>query len=174
MSILRTAFLLSVTVFMPCLSWSQQDQQPVQLSPEVAKILRQQEQTLNDALADAHNHPGPTFSAEQCRSDTQKWTAESGDAHDPRNLIRSTSVMVNGQYRAMPVVTANLPFTDLLSRIYEMAVCERTDAAFETQFGTYTLMGRLYTEQKMDRYVGFIMNHSMYNQFLKEDGEKNK
>jgi hypothetical protein len=99
MSILRRAFILSVTVFLPCLSWSQQDQQqPVQLSPEVVKVLQQQEKWLMDSIAESNKHPGPTFDSAQCRADTQKWTTDTSDFQDPRNLGIATGVMVNGDH----------------------------------------------------------------------------
>jgi hypothetical protein len=88
--------------------------------------------------------------------------------------LTGTGVMVNGQFRIKSTVTAHVPFHGLLERGYEMAVCERTDADFDRQFNTYTLMLKLYDEEESGRYVGYILNHNLYDQFLKEDAETYK
>jgi hypothetical protein len=67
----------------------------------------------------------------KCRADAQRWTADPFDYADPKNLSGSRAIMVNGQFRLIPITTAHVTIRGLLERVREMDACTRQDADFE-------------------------------------------
>lgn len=151
----------------------QESLSPIQLTPEQVKVLREQEKQFQQSI-NQQNTKSITYSVLQCRADTQRWTSDPFDRSDERNLSVNTGVLVNGQMRSMAPLTAHVDFRILLERIHEMSVCQEVDAEFQKQFNTYALIGKLYEEEKSFRYLKFLLDHSLYDQFLKEDAVANK
>jgi hypothetical protein len=147
---------------------------PDKLSPEQIKALRKQEQHMVDAIKQSKEQPSPKFGDLQCRADAQKWTSDPFDKNGARNLSINTSIMVNGQFRAIPGITPHATIKDLMSRAYEMALCIGEDAEFEKKYGTYSSLLNAYDEQKSFRYLYFITKHNLLAELYKEDVEENK
>jgi hypothetical protein len=143
-----------------------QDKPAPQLSPEQVKTLKDQEKALQTLLADSNKKKLPTFTVQQCRSDTQEWTYK-----EPTGGV---IVVVNGQSRMMPPGTPHTPIPKLLDRIYEMTVCETVDSEFEKQFHTYTQMRELYERERESRYTQFLLKHGLFDQFISEDAKENE
>src|SRR5580700_8120833 len=156
MSILRAVLPLVFVLFAP-FAVCQQEPMPDKLSPEVVKLLREQEQKMKDDAEEAEKHPEPKFGYLQCRADAQKWTADPFDTKDGRNLFVNTAIMVNGQFRSIPRITPHVTVNGLMERTYEMAVCADKDAEFEKQFATYSSLAKAYSEERCSRYTLFLL-----------------
>ncbi len=169
-SALSTVILLSL---LPSLE-AQQDSQ-TKLNPEAVKTLQNNEKRMTQMVEDSKKNPGPTFSAEDCRRDTQSWTSDPAEMWAGKNLLGGTLIIANGQSRLLPSpLTPRLPMPKLLDRIHEMTVCQTTDADFQRQFSTYSTIHRIYNEEEQFRYMKFLMDHGLFDQFIKEDAEANK
>jgi len=164
------AFCLLTASFAVC----QQEPMPDKLSPEMIKHLRDQEQRMKDEVEDNKKHPEPKVGYLKCRADTQKWTADPFDDKDARNLSVNTVIMVNGQFRSIPLITPHVTVRGLLERAYEMEVCTAEDAEFEKQFTTYSAMAKAYREEHCSRQGLFLIKHHLDEQFVKEDADENK
>jgi hypothetical protein len=165
---------LFVCVLFAPFAVSQQEPMPDKLSPDMVKLLRDQEQKMKDAVEEAKKHPESKFGSLQCRADAQKWTSDPFDTKDGRNLFVNTAIMVNGQLRSIPTITPHVTVTGLMERTYEMAVCAEEDAEFEKQFATYSSLAKAYSEERCSRYTLFLLKHHLDEQFHKEDVEENK
>ncbi|MCU1249000.1 MAG: hypothetical protein JWQ49_2029 [Edaphobacter sp.] len=174
MSYLRATAFSAFVLLLPLCGICQQEPMPEKLSPEAVKALQAQEKQLMDSIAESNKHPGPKFTDLQCRADAQKWTSDPFDGKDARNLSINTAIMVNGQFRSMSHIAPHVTVEGLIDRAYEMIVCIESDAAFEKQFATYSLMAKLYSEERNLRYLMFILRHNLNDQFLKEDAKENK
>ena len=171
MSILRAAQFF-VCLLTPGLALCQQA--PASPTPEAVKAVREQEKQLRDSMDESNKHPGPRIRDLQCRADTQNWTLDPFDKSDPAALLGGVGLQVNGQFRLMPELTPNVTVSVLIDRAYEMSVCIHEDADFEKQFGTYSLMFKRYEEERIFRYMYFLMRHNLQDQFNREDVERNK
>jgi hypothetical protein len=157
-----------VTSTLMCgVSLSQSTSTP-KLSPEAVKVLQESEKSFERMIEQPNKKPLPTFSIQQCRSDAQAWT------EGTQVVTVGHVILVNGQSRMMPIVTSHTPIPKLLDRIYEMTVCERADADFQSQFRTYATMRELYENEHHVRYVKFIVEHNLFERFLQEDAAANK
>jgi len=148
--------LSTVMLFSPLLSLEVQQDSQAKLSPDMAKALQNNEKRMTQMVEDSKKNPGPTFSAEDCRRDTQSWTSDPAEAWAGKNLLGGTLILVNGQSRLLPSpLTPHLPLPKLLDRIYEMTMCQTIDADFQKQFSTYATIHRIYTEEEHFRYMKF-------------------
>lgn len=126
-----------------------------------------------DTIAANKAHPAPTYTALQCRADTQAWTTDGSDKASM--IFGATGILVNGQARWIPTgATPHLPMKALMERIYEMVVCQTSDAAFQKEFNTYTRLESNYEDERTFRYMAFIQNHNLMDQFVTEDETVNK
>jgi len=168
----KLCFIAIAAAVLGCLADAQETRPPIKLTPEQVKVLQAQEKQFEDSLNRA-NDGTKSYSALECRADAQRWTADPFDKSDERNLSINTAVMVNGQIRSMPHITAHVNFLQLSERVHEMSMCEEVDAEFQKQFNTYKVMADLYEDERSFRYFKFLMDHSLYSQFLKEDATAN-
>jgi len=149
-------------------------QEPPRLGPEAAKALQEQERSLEQMTLSSKKENAETFSVEQCRDDTQAWTLGGFSSKGKLEATGGYVVVVNGQSRLMPFPTSHTTIPQLLDRIHEMTVCERVDADFEKQFGTYSTMREEYQSEHEFRYLNFLIRHNLFQQFLQEDAADNK
>jgi hypothetical protein len=173
MHLIKTA-LLSAIMIIPTICFCQQEPMPEKISPEALKLIREQEQRIKDSIEESKKNPRSKFGMFQCRADAQNWTTDPLDSKDARSLSVNTGILVNGQFRSVPPITRHVTVSVLQQRVYEMTVCEREDAEFEKQFGTYSAMSKAYSEEVCFRYMYFLTTHKLDEQFIKEDAEANK
>jgi len=116
----------------------------------------------------------PKFGYFQCRADAQKWTYDPFDKSLDAKYLTGDAIMVNGQFRVLPHLSYGVTSAVLIQRIYESDVCTREDAEFEKQFVTYSRLMQSYRDERTFRYMHFLMNHHLLDQFTKEDTEEFK
>jgi hypothetical protein len=109
------------------------------------------------------------FGPFKCRADAQEWTLT--DFSDKQKAIgmSATGVLVNGQLRLLPDISSGVIVHELEDRATEMEICEQEDADFQKQFNTYVLIERLYREETKSRYVKFLLDHHLLEQFTLKD-----
>ena len=132
------------------------------------------EKLLTDAVANINAHPGPKYTINQCRADTQAWTETGDEFTKEENRGMGTLLLVGGEPRVFPNASSHVTYKDLLSRVYESEVCENTDVAFESRYKTYSVIAPLYKEEQQDRLLFFLIKNGMFQRFLDEDAASHR